>query len=77
MGFELTTLVVIGTDCIGSCKSNYHAITTMMAPKTNGSMECLHFNLSELFCKKKEQVIDMICPDVTYCHIKLFETILN
>jgi len=27
-GFELTTLVVIGTDCIGSCKSNYHTITT-------------------------------------------------
>ena len=27
MGFELTTLVVIGTDCIGSCKSNYHTIT--------------------------------------------------
>jgi hypothetical protein len=27
--FELTTLVVvIGTDCIGSCKSNYHMITT-------------------------------------------------
>ena len=22
-GFELTTLVVIGTDCIGSCNSNY------------------------------------------------------
>ena len=22
--FELTTLVVIGTDCIGNCKSNYH-----------------------------------------------------
>jgi hypothetical protein len=30
-GFELTTLVVIGTDCIGSCKCNYHTITTMMA----------------------------------------------
>jgi len=29
---ELTSLVVIGTDCIGSCKSNYHTITTMMAP---------------------------------------------
>jgi len=28
-GFKLTTLVVIGTDCIGSCKSNYHPITTM------------------------------------------------
>jgi hypothetical protein len=23
-GLELTTLVVIGTDCIGSCTSNYH-----------------------------------------------------
>ena len=26
MGFELATLVMIGTDYIGSCKSNYHAI---------------------------------------------------
>ena len=26
--FELTTLVVIGTACIGSCKFNYHTITT-------------------------------------------------
>ena len=31
-GFKLTTLVVIGTDCIGSCKSNYHTIMTMTAP---------------------------------------------
>ena len=28
VGFELTTLVVIYTDCIGSYKSNYHTITT-------------------------------------------------
>ena len=28
-GFEHTTLVVIDTDCIGCCKSNYHTITTM------------------------------------------------
>ena len=27
-GFEYTTLVVIGTGCIGSYKSNYHMITT-------------------------------------------------
>ena len=27
MGFELV-LVVIGTDCKGSCKSNYHMIMT-------------------------------------------------
>jgi hypothetical protein len=31
-GFELTNIVVIGTDCIGSNKSNYHTITTTMAP---------------------------------------------
>ena len=28
VGCELTTLVVIGFDCIGSYKSNYHTITT-------------------------------------------------
>ena len=30
-GFEHTSLVVIGTDCIGSCKSNYHTIKTTTA----------------------------------------------
>ena len=30
--FELLTLVVIDTDCIGSCKSNYHTITTTTVP---------------------------------------------
>ena len=32
MGFELTTLVVIGTDGIGSCNSNYHTIMTTTDP---------------------------------------------
>jgi hypothetical protein len=32
-GFELTTLVVIGIDCTVSCKSNYHTIKIMTAPK--------------------------------------------
>ena len=27
-GFELTMLMVMSTHCIGSCKSNYHTITT-------------------------------------------------
>ena len=31
-GFKFTTLVVIGTDCTGSCKSNYHMVTTTTAP---------------------------------------------
>jgi hypothetical protein len=30
-GIWSTNFVVIGTDCIGSCKANYHMITTMMA----------------------------------------------
>jgi hypothetical protein len=30
--FELTTSVVIGTDCIGSGKSNYHTITATTVP---------------------------------------------
>jgi hypothetical protein len=31
-GSELTTLLMIGTDYIGSCKCNYHTITTMTSP---------------------------------------------
>jgi hypothetical protein len=34
-GFELTTLVMIGTAGTGSCKSNYHTITTTTAPYIN------------------------------------------
>ena len=30
--FELTTSVVIGTDCIGSCKYNYHTIMSTTTP---------------------------------------------
>jgi hypothetical protein len=30
--FEITTSVVIGSDCIGSCKSNYHTFLAMTAP---------------------------------------------
>jgi hypothetical protein len=31
-GFELTILVVIDTECTGSCKSKYHTITTKTTP---------------------------------------------
>ena len=37
--FELTTLVVIGIICLGSCKSNNHAFTTTTAPRINGLKE--------------------------------------
>ena len=32
MSFKLTMLVMIGTDCTGSCKSNDHTIMSTMAP---------------------------------------------
>ena len=32
MGFELTMLVVIGTNCIVSYKFNYHTIIATMVP---------------------------------------------
>ena len=35
-GSKLTTLVVIGTDCTGSCKPDYPTITAMTAPQFLG-----------------------------------------
>ena len=37
--FELTTSVVIGIDCIGSCKSNYHTIKATTAPSVTLRVE--------------------------------------
>ena len=42
LGFKPTTSVVIGTDCIGSCKSNYHMITADDGPKTDWSFPLTH-----------------------------------
>ena len=45
-GFELTTLVVIGTDCIGSCKSNYHTIMTTTVPASDTKTVTFFITLS-------------------------------
>jgi hypothetical protein len=37
MGFELTMIVVIGTDCTCRCKSTYHMITTTKASVVVGN----------------------------------------
>jgi hypothetical protein len=34
---ELTMLVVIATDSMGSCKSNYYTITSTTIPYKNGN----------------------------------------
>ena len=35
VGLEFTMLVVIGTDCIGNYKSDYHTITATTIPRQN------------------------------------------
>jgi len=49
-GFTLSTLVVIGIDCTGSCKSNYHTITTTTPPQLFSyfSLWCLDKKLLQL-----------------------------
>jgi hypothetical protein len=44
--FELTTLVGIGTDCIGSNKSNYHSITTTTPPQQQ--VQLISYNECEM-----------------------------
>jgi len=44
-GFELTTLVVIGTDCIGGYKFNYHTITIMTDSKFMKDITDLQYGL--------------------------------
>jgi len=39
-GFDLTTLMVIGTDCTVSCRFNYHAIMTTTTPDIIYSYIC-------------------------------------
>ena len=40
VGIELTTLVMMGTDRLGNCKSNYHTIMTMKAPLVIKGLLC-------------------------------------
>jgi hypothetical protein len=43
--FELTTIMVIGTDCMGGCKSKYHMITT--APSKFDNLVKCWYNYSK------------------------------
>jgi hypothetical protein len=52
-GFEITTLVVIGADCICSCKSNYHTITTTKVPSNNVLSQLL-FEVDKIMGIQKE-----------------------
>jgi hypothetical protein len=45
--FELTTSVVIGTDCIVSCKSNYHTMTAHVSVR----ISCSNSQNNSRFCR--------------------------
>jgi hypothetical protein len=55
-GFKLTTLVVIGTDGIGSCKSNYHTIVTTTTSRRFGCM-----TLGSKPVKCRSQPVKLVC----------------
>ena len=46
-GFDLTTLMVMGTDCIDSFKLNYHTITTTTAPLT--TLGLINYSMNKIF----------------------------
>jgi hypothetical protein len=58
---ELTTSVVIGTDCIGSCKSNYHTMTATTAP--------LNWNIVENGVKCHQSKLTGIITRLTRCFV--------
>jgi len=46
---ELTTSAVIGTDCIGSCKSNYHTITATTALPIYGKISSARYYYTKIY----------------------------
>ena len=65
-GFELTTLVVIGTDCIGSYKSKYHTIMT-----TTHTNHIKYKVIMFLFCTLIQLLVDIVnwIKMQHYCYI--------
>jgi hypothetical protein len=55
-GFELTTFVVVGTDCISSCESNYHTITTL-SDWYKANLSFIIWNAELFYCQNKLKYI--------------------
>ena len=68
-GFELTNLVVIGTDCICSYSSNYNTVTTMSAPITIGTN---HLTFREAICFSRTSFFFNIKQTSDFIYIKKF-----
>jgi len=62
MGFELTTLVVIGTDYTDSSKYNYHTTTTMKAPVRSSTQGHNLINHCDKQYKFNTQIDQIVLP---------------
>ena len=69
-GLELTTLVVISTDCIGSYQSNYHMITVTTAP----GQPFFNETYTKCTCISLFKTYTCISLFKTYTCISLFKT---
>ena len=58
VGFEITTLVVLGTDCLGSYKSKCHTFTTATTERKKESTE----RERERERESEERDIILLCP---------------
>ena len=65
-GFKLTTLVVIGTDCTGSCKSNYHTIPTTTTPFNAVINKCIYICMVKKRGTKHSRLFNIICKETKH-----------
>ena len=67
--FVFTTSVVIGTDCIGSCKSNYHTIRTTTDPVYNVVIFYDIYRSCKLLYNKLNAAQLTRCPTLVKCKL--------
>ena len=67
--FELTTSVVIGTDCVGSCKSSYHTITTTTDTVTSNSQ---HHKRSICYLD-----VNWLIPKISACRARIWSLLAS
>ena len=65
--FELKTLVVIGTDCIGSCNSNYHTITATTVPYNTQTN--IYLDITITIPKKWDMKIKIFLRISCFCNL--------
>jgi hypothetical protein len=82
--FKLTTSVVIGTDCIDTCKSNYHTIIATTPPLENmvpPSLTCITLQIFNVFLNENLfftvlKVYGTVKPALVTSSIKLQSNLL-